>query len=431
MTKYEMDNMKGWDTDQLDMQPFDTDTVYERYGFMPESEFMRLQGKTGGDPNKVIDTLGIYILKRTMKDNKLEISGAALFIEKIDRTKMLWESRWEHVEGRMMGRGEVEKQVEAQVARNYHINTRRKQSLWSGKKVFASNTDEVPKNLVKDVKNGQVLKLGANGQITQVDMTTKSLAEIGNDEQIWEQNSNQRAFTFEVATGEALPSGTAFRLGVILTNAVESYFGLKREEFGFFIKDIVEEAVLPIFESQNKKHALLMSAGEDGFDELREVLVGIEKNKIMKNLILKNSAIPDPVVIEQIVRLRVEGKTELMLKIREDLYKNKEFKFDVVTTGEQLDVNSKIETYKTVFQILAGNPAAMNDPRIMRLLEKIVGLTGESLRAMLGTLKPLPQQRPETPATEGSVPQPDASNNKTSLNDLANVNAPDKTASKI
>ena len=155
-------------------------------------------------------------------------------------------------------------------------NLRKRAMYWSSKHVFQSSDTEIAKNLVRNVKDGDVLKIMPNGNITPVAIETRNLAEYDNNDQMWEKNSDQKSFTYEVATGEALPSGTPFRLGVVMSNAVNSHFALKRENFGMFLSKIVSEQLLDVFKRENSKaHNILVSNDEKGIESLKREITCI------------------------------------------------------------------------------------------------------------------------------------------------------------
>src|SRR3990167_9431014 len=105
---------------------------------------------------------------------------------------------------------------------------------------------------------------------------TATLAEFNSDEQVWDTNAQQKSFTYEVATGETLPSGTPFRLGVQLAAAVRSHFDLKREKLGLFFKRVVMEFMIPIFKAQAEKEKILtFQMDEDGMNDMKEAIAEV------------------------------------------------------------------------------------------------------------------------------------------------------------
>lgn len=397
MTAQDMKKYPDWGTSGLDMEFGETTTVYERYGTVPRWYFNEYTGRaTQGDDDDAIEVVCICTLK--VGDKKKDATGTILFMEQIKERPYL-EVHWKKQDGRWLGIGEIENQFENQISRNMIANLRRRALLWSSKKIFQSSDDSVARNLVRDVKDGDVLRVAPNGQITQVDMASREVGEFNSAEQMWEENSNQKSFTFEVATGESLPSGTPFRLGVVLTSAVNSHFGLKREKLGLFLKKLVVEFVYDIFKKENsKEHTVTVFGTETGIENLKKALAEIEFNNQIFESFMSDKPLPDPEMFMQMVEESYANKSHIYLQIPDKFYDSIKHHCELVITGEEIDVASKIQTYTTLYQTMLQN----GDPRSEQMLGKIVSMTGENVEAIVGK-KAQPVQQ-EAPQQQGPVP---------------------------
>jgi len=391
MSVAEMQDMENWDIDQLDLQFGEKTTVYERYGHVPLSFLKAWKGEEveEGDKNRVVDTMAMLVKAPPVEGQK-EFGGSILFMEEI-KERPYEEVAWTKQDGRWLGVGEIENQFENQVFRNMIENMRRRGLLWSSKKIFQSADTELAKNLIRDVRDGEVVKIMPNGQISQVNMSTQSLGEFTAAINSWDQNSNQKSFTFEVATGEALPSGTPFRLGVLLTNAVNSHFGLKRENLGLFFKRVVNNLLLPVFKKQNRaEHTLALFASEEGVELLKKTLIKIHANDEIKKVLL-NGKIPLAEEIRAKIEQGINEKKEIFTKIPRAFYDSVKASTDLIITGESMDIPKKIETLTNLFNILSSK----QDPRADIVLERIIALTGENAEAFEGGVPPqVPSQSP-------------------------------------
>lgn len=406
MTLADMKQYPDWDTSGLDMNYDDKVTVYERYGRVPANWYYQTKGidKTA-EYGDMMDVVVICTMKTKKNGQK---TGTILFCEEV-KDRPYEEVHWKRVDGRWLGVGEVENQLENQLATNTIANLRRRALLWSSRKVFQSADDTVAKNLIKDVRDGAVLKVMPNGQITQVDMASRALAEFNAASQEWEQNSDQKSFTYEVATGESLPSGTPFRLGVVLSNAINSHFGLKREKLGLFLKRLVLNQVFEIFKKDNRKeHTVYLTFGDKGINDLKKRFAEVEFNKrVMEWAMGDDETVPDFKLMRQLIEEEYDKKKSLFIKVPAGFYDNIKFHMELELTGEAIEVGSKIETYTTLYQTLL----QAGDPRASQILNKIVSLTGDNLESTLG---PKPEQAPIAP----QQPQQDT------MNQLAQLNAP-------
>ena len=402
MTIDEMQEFPGWDTESLakEMSFGQTETVYERYGKVPTWFYNKFKGLT--EPSKgdkqVKYVVAICTLRRGNKEG--DETGSILYMEE---TKCPYlEVHWKRQDGRWLGIGEIENQLENQISRNMIANLRRRALLWSSKKIFQTTDDTVSKNLVRDVKDGDVLNITPNGQITQVDMASREIGEFNSAEQVWEDNSNQKSFTFEVATGESLPSGTPFRLGVVLSGAVQSHFKLKQQKLGMFFKKMVIEDVYSIFKKQNsKKHMMTIFGTETGIQNLKKALAEIEFNKQIFDIYMSDKPMPDPAALKQLIEDSYNDKSHIYLEIPDDFYDTVKHRIELVITGEEVNVASKIQTYSTLYQALA----QAGDPRAEQMLQRIVSMTGETLEAVVGTRPTAPLQQAQQPVPALTMPQ--------------------------
>lgn len=398
----DMKAMKGWNIDGIDLRGGKKTTVYERYGFVPLSEYKKHNGEDpeNGDEDVLVDCLTIMTVNASPK----KVDGNVLFMEKITKRPFV-EAHWSKQHGRLMGIGEIENQFENQIGANLSFNLYRRQLLWSSKKVFQSPDDNIARNLVRDVKDGDVLKISPNGNITQVDMGNRASADFNNFAGLLEKNSDQKSFTYEVATGASLPSGTPFRLGVVLSNAVNSHFDLKREKLGLFFKRAIQELVLPNFRNEfSQEHLISMFSDEEGFGTLKEIVTKLEVNSQVKEHLL-NGEMPNVDAIRADVEGKMSKKNYLFIKIPDSFYEGIKYRIGLTITGEEIDVPKKIETLTNLYTSLSQK----QDPRADVVLSRILSYTGENMDMLAG--KSTPMQASPMPQVAGlRVGQPATSN---------------------
>ena len=372
MNRHEMQEMPDWDLADLKTEWDSKTTVYERYGYVPLDWYKSYKKEEvkEGDDRKSIKVMAILAPDADSKDPE----GALLFCEEIDELPYQ-EVHYKKIAGRWLGEGEVEKNFGNQVAKNMIFNLRKRALAWSAKNIFQSMSEEVANNLVREVKDGDVLKIEANGALTRVDTVNRSNADATAIDQAVEDNANQRSFTFESATGEALPSGTSFRLGAMITNTVQSYYKLKRQKLGLFFTRLVTEDLIPIFAQDNKKAGSVMFfEGEDGFDTLRQAKKENLKAQIIIDKILNNKLDEIENLNEQ-VDVLLSLKTADSYSFEDEYWDSLKYQVAIEVTGESTDVVKRMETLTTLYtsMVQAGNPNAE------AVLKRILALTGEKM----------------------------------------------------
>lgn len=378
MTLEEMKDQKGWKIDNLTLKPGESDNVYERYGLVRMSEYNQYHGNpvSEGDKDTMVDCLTIM----TMHENAKEApDGHILFMEQIDK-RPFQDARWSVQHGRLMGIGEVEAQMENQIGANMAFNLFRRQLLWSSKKVFQSNDETIARNLVKDVKDGDVLQIAPNGNVTQVDMSNKAIADFQDFGKIINDNADQTSFTFESSTGDTLPSGTPFRLGVLLNNTVNSHFKLKQDQLGLFFKRVMKEMIIPKWKKEfDEEHIISMFSDDEGFGTLKEAALHINLNDAIKKSLMAGR-IPDVPALQAQISSQLEKQRYLYVKIPDSFYDDVDFKVTLSITGDEVDIPKKIETLTNLYTVLS----QQQDPRAQKVLSRILSLTGENFDVLAG-----------------------------------------------
>lgn len=396
MTREDIEANKNWDTENLSLKAGETTTVYERYGMVSLYEYNEYKGEPSeeGDEDKMVDCLTICTIALNDK-GKVE-DGNILFMEQIKKRPFV-EAHWSTQFGRLMGVGEIENQLENQIGSNMSFNLYRRQLLWSSKKIFQSADDGIAKNLVRDVKDGDVLQISPNGNITQVDMGNRAAGDFNNFSQILDKNSDQKSFTYEVATGASLPSGTPFRLGVLMANSVNSHFDMKREKLGMFLKKGIEQLILPTFKKQfSSEHVVSMFSSEEGFDALKKITTEIQISKAKIDAIINGEPV-DPQMIAERVQADMEAHRHLFIDIPDSFYDDLKYKVTLTVTGEEIDIPKKIETLTNLYTALSQR----QDPRAEKVLERILAYTGESFDLLVGA-----PQAPQGALPPGATPSP-------------------------
>lgn len=404
----ELTGYPGWDIKDLSKNK--SYTTYERYALVPKSLYENEAWKTNGgviDDLKDDDEMIVcqMVLIPEEKEDKNQRSGKIVWMEKVDEESFpLEECHAEKVDGRWLGRGEIEKQLENQIARNLNANLRRRGLLWAVKKVYQSTDDEVQKNLVMEVMDGEVVKVKPNGQITQVNTANQHTAEFNADDDAWKENSQQVSFAFNIATGENLPSGTSFSLGVVLDRAVTSHFSMVRNKYSNFLKRSFFDQLIPIFrEEYSDSHTQQIPMGATDIENLQESMVTWHANdRYFNNLARRRRTSYEEVRLE--VQEEMVRTPYLFVEIPDDFYPDAHFYMKLNIDD---DTGPDIQTLTSLFQTME----AKGDPRSEQILKMILAKQGKHLDHIAGgRAQPVQPVNPRG-AAPGETPQipPEAS----------------------
>lgn len=390
--------------------------LVERYGWANAKELSE-----AGPADKwvkarfLIAGLDIWKPKARMHD-KRGVDPIIVFSNETDE----WPYRdlkWDEEDGRYLGVGVVEDLFQHQEFRNEIINLHRKSLHWSSKKIWQTLDPNTQRNLFTEADNGTVLPV--NKEIVPVLMEERNLPDYNALGAEVEKGADSLAFTYDVNTGESLPSGTPFRLGAILAKAVDSYFSVKREKLGLFVRDIIFDFVIPGFKRKsNIAHIFNFDQDSDDYEHLAELVANYRVNDAVVAYYEKHGFFPSQFEIDaerERVRQEERGKKAQFLEIPDGFYDDVKYRIDIRVTNEQQDVPTDLESLLNILQTVASNPAILQDPFLRSVFEQAMNMVGKSpigLTSMQGQKQQM--QQPATPQNvqipqQKLTPAPEAS----------------------
>lgn len=397
----EMTGYPGWQIKDLSKQK--SYTTFEYYTLVPESVLK--DWKTNGgcmdnvpESDSMVAVQAIVIPDEKDAKNGRYSKGTIVWMEKVDEDSFpLEEAHAEKVDGRWLGRGEIEKQLENQIARNLTANLRRRGLLWAVKKIYQSTDDEVQKNLVMEVGDGEVVKVKPNGEIKKIDTSSQHVGEFQSDENAWKENSQQISFAFNIATGENMPSGTSFSLGVVLERAVSDHFTMVRKTYSTFLKRCFFDQLLLIFKDEySEAHTQQIPLSSENIESLQESMVVFHVNTRYFDRMARREK-PDLEKIRQEVMEEMARNPYLFISIP-DAYYDRATAHHYMKLNLDDDIGPDIQTLTTIYQSMKQD----GDPRAETILKKILAKKGQNLEALAGR-KPAPVQ-PMNPNAERPSP---------------------------
>jgi len=411
MYPWEIKEMKDWNTDGLEMED-DCIDVYERYGYVPRW-WLKKQGVavSAGDENEYVDAMVIVSFDVEGKNEIVKNEHIFYCQELKEGDRPYQEAHWARHHGRWLGVGVGEDLISNQIAKNIVVNLKRRGLTWSAKKLFQTKSGmESTKNLVRDVQDGDIIDVGINGDLVQVNTQNQHSGDFETFSAEWDRNADQKAFTYEVATGESMGSGTPYRLGVLLTDAVNSFFGFKREKLGLFLQRVMDKYLVPQFikDMSNKDRIVSYFSDEPGYEALKNAAMDWVKTQAIHSTLLSGEAV-DVNTVTQAVQ-PYEAVKQLLIAIPQTLYKDAKYKFDLDITGEAVDTAGEVQSLTSVYQLLQqkGDPRA-ND--VLEMITRKVGIKMAASPTTPGQIPPMaPQMQQQGTPGQGAQPTPNNAN---------------------
>lgn len=344
--------------------------VKEFYGEVPESMY-----EEGGNENKFI--LVNYIIvsaekskvtQTGMNDKDAQKDGLILYKNKIKKIPYK-ECHYDREEGRWLGVGIIEDMRDAQIMKNEQVNQMMLALKLSNLILFQTQDETLARNIITDLVNGDVMKV--KNAIHRIDTRNYGNAEgqaiITEIKTLADQLSN----SFEVTTGESLPSGTPFALGSLINQNAQKLFDFVRENLGLFLEEVFEEWIIPeLSKDLNKAHILELTDSR----EMKWVNERLMSNKMwdaISKLIMEEGRNPTQAEIDfaqQVLEERMKSGENVSMDIPENFY-DFEKSVEVDATGEKQNKAAALQSITSILQLIGGDPTRLEHPAIKQVMD--------------------------------------------------------------
>lgn len=360
---YELREMK-WDNIEEAIRKCEEDGhifVYELYGKVedyPENYFI-----IAVKPHKWFKNLGDGVLLHV--DTLKELPYKELPFEKVS--------------GRLLGKGQVEKLFHSQIYQNKIAEYKAKGAHWTSKHIYQSRDDTIDKNLMTEVKDGRILTI--TSEIMPIAVEERNLSFYREEEMRYDKLVDMRSFSWDVTRGERPPAGLTLGQSVLQTRAAGGFFQRKQEDLGSFLKDVLYDWILPEFKKAKRKahHLMLGEFSEERLIQIKNLFLTNRTNEAIINLIAKTGHYPTAKEYEiQKGIIKEQLKKQKDIPIPTSYYDNLRAKINIVITGEQIDLASRISTLQTVMVMISQNPTILQDPNTRKIFMELLDLAGIS-----------------------------------------------------
>ena len=298
---------------------------------------------------------------------------------------------WEKVNGRLLGKGVVEKLFNEQIYLNRIANYKADGLNWTSKHFFQTRDQNFKNNLLGDSDNGDVFT--TNDPIDPVLMEERNLGFYVNEEGRWEQQAMRRVFTQESITGERAPAGTPLGSSILNARMTAGFYDQKKEDLAMFVKEVLWDWVLPEFKKEKRQgHSVVMRALLES-DEGSQKFFQLQLQTVMNKKKLGSKWLP-PEMWKMREALEAEKLKGSKMEIPRGFYDNLKAKMEITIVGESIDTASKLTSLQTLFQIIGSNPSVMENPTTQKILFKMLSMAG---------FNPKDFETEETPTLQGAL----------------------------
>lgn len=412
LTPEEMRKMKEWNHVQEAINEFATQSfksyedsgqlniqhgtpyieVYERYAEVPRS-FLTNDGamnSTEEDDDFVyarficagVDAAvqGSTTLPQNPNPNQqFNVPGIILFSEELAEDEDPFkEVHWSKTKGRWQGIGIIEETFEDQRMLNKTKDQEDKAMELASLIIFQTAQDMVARSILTDVDNGEIIK--ATAQINRLDNTNKALPEMNSMAEAYENHADLQTFSADLLGGQETPGSATLGAVKQQNQNSTSVYTYKREIYGNFLEEFIQDLVFPDLEKKIKEpHVLRFQGDLNEMNILRQRVV----DGYLREQILKTGIVPTQQEYQELEQKFLKEYTKMGSKmwiaIEKDFFANIEYEVSLETTGESQNVQQWLNNLQQVFTLVSANPMIMQNPLLKRLLYKMLSAMGMSI----------------------------------------------------
>lgn len=259
------------------------------------------------------------------------------------------------------------------------------------------------KNVLTDLLDGDVVV--SKSEIMAIPTEIRGASDYQIEMKMIEAKADKLCNSFEVVTGENLPANTPFKLGKQQLQSATKFFGYVQQNCGLFLEQVFNEWLLPDFsESLTDEHILDILDDTEDMEIYYTAKRKLFQYDVMKRYILTHNEMPDANQLQLVGSLVQDqiAKSPKQVKVEQDYYSNITYSIKMVITGENDRKKQNLETLSDIYQITAANPQALQDPRLLKILNLILEETGFS-PLQINAINQTPTNPTLNPANQGGA----------------------------
>lgn len=225
--------------------------VWEMHGEVDKSIFLEAEAEFDGteydyDPEDELEFVQCQIVAAPQgKDEKGNMQGMVLQANAESEFPYKYDAR-NPIVGRGLGEGIPEELSEHQRWHNFYKTEEARAVAIGGKVLFVTDDGNVVDTIYDEgIEHGTIMQVGEGKMFQQLNTLPTSVPLYQNIRADWDSSGDKVTSSFDTRLGAEAKSGTTFRGQYIEDENANSQFLQYREQMGRFIREIVEDWVLP------------------------------------------------------------------------------------------------------------------------------------------------------------------------------------------
>ena len=341
--------------------------IYERNGEISEKSLFEAQDKKeeGSEEKFVLaKIIATGLNKSISKDSKY-----ILFAEPIDKMPY-HEAHRGRYKSKWFREGIYEILFDCQTRANQLGNQIARGCEWASKVIFRTNDDTFVQNILTDLRNGDILKAR---DLSQVDVRMQALDQLMVD---WNRNltvADKLANSYEIVSGETMPSNTPFKLGNLLNQNANKLFDFLREKLTIGFESLLNDWILPkLLKDLKAKKIIDLTNSEENLKDYYQMVVNAW---YIMNLINLPPHSPE---IAQIIKAKkleeITKNKKAIIEAEKDFWNNAKLRIKVKITGENVRLIADLESLYSFIQ-LESDPIRRTSLIEMAMMKKNIDIS--------------------------------------------------------
>lgn len=353
--------------------------IFEMYGDVPESWI-----KKGGSNDIFVPIFNVMAIGESG-------SYINLFQSIWKKPKPYKEVHFGAYKGRWMREGIVELLFNLQERYN-EVNNQIANSMRLSKKLYTTdNKSKLLQNVLTDLDDGAVIE----GNLQRVDDTEINLNAWKVERDFINKSADDICNSYEILTGDSMPSNMPYRLGALVNNNANKLYDFLREKLSIFLTDILTDwAAADLSKSLNQAEFAKIINKPEYIKAYTKFVTDLKMDETMLNIALNGGTFyrEEYDALRPIIEKSVADTKDKKFPIPKGLFKDFQYDFDIVISGENYNKQAIMETGSNLLQTLGAD-----HPAFKPILNKVTELAGFSPLDWDTEQQTQPQQSQQAP----------------------------------
>lgn len=360
--------------------------VYELHGMFPEKWLgVEKLGKDWVDEGKYSRQVHIITYYTSINDGQRK--GICLFKGKVAKPVFKALKR-DPIHGRACGRGGIEELFHAQIWTNFsdlHVS----QMLEAVSKIVLLTNNKKVKSMnnLANIKHGQILDIGTDGTLGQLNIQAINKGAFDSFTNKWEQIARTIGSASDPQLGLNPVSGTPLGTTEIVTSQGQGVHEYRQGKIAEFWQEIYRDWVIPYFSKEiNLGHTWMDKLSLDETQMVADSVSKKEANKVIKKLILSGKDVTQEEAVElqeALKQIVLQGGEDRFMELMKDEFANLPMDIEISISNKQKNIAENVSKLNSLFRILftpGAIQAIQQSKELSTLLNEI--LEGSNLSPM-------------------------------------------------